>query len=83
MTSLTAAQVQVLGALRDHGPMNHAEISRSVAENGMWLEPRLIGQIVGVLFRARLTELTYAPVLGKYRITAAGRDWLDAPPKDL
>jgi DNA-binding PadR family transcriptional regulator len=76
MTSLTAAQVQVLGALRDHGPMNHAEISRSLGDSGMWLEPRLFGPIVGVLFRAGLVELTYAPELGKYRITAAGRAWL-------
>jgi DNA-binding PadR family transcriptional regulator len=69
----------VLGALRDHGPLNYAEISRSLSEGGMWLEPRLLGPVVGVLFRAGLAELTYAPQLGKYRITAAGRAWLDEP----
>jgi DNA-binding PadR family transcriptional regulator len=77
MTSLTAAQVQVLGALRDHGPLNYAEISRTIAANGMHLESRLIGPLVGTLFRAGLADLTYAPELGKYRITPAGRAWLD------
>jgi DNA-binding PadR family transcriptional regulator len=77
--ALTAAEVQVLGALRDHGPLNYTEISRSLGNGGMWLEPRLIGPIVGVLFRAGLAELTYAPQLGKYRITAAGRAELADP----
>jgi hypothetical protein len=78
LTELTAAQVLALSALAEGRPMTTAELARAVADMGMHLGGDDAAATVRSLAELDMTELTPAASLGKYRITAHGREWLNS-----
>ena len=76
MTELTAAQVLALSALAEGRPMTTAELARAVADMGMHLGGEDAAATVRSLAEQGMAERTPAATLGKYRITAHGREWL-------
>lgn len=76
MSHMTAAEVQVLAALADHNPMTIDELSRVVADEGMHLGSQDVAVAVRSLVTGGMAERTPAASLGRFRITAKGRDWI-------
>jgi hypothetical protein len=79
MPELTAAQVLTLSALDQGRPMTTDELTRAVADLGMYLNSEYISGVVQYLTEQGLAELTPAVSLGKFRITTQGRAWLASP----
>jgi DNA-binding MarR family transcriptional regulator len=77
MTDLTAAEVLALTALADHHPMTVDELARSMADAGMHLGGE-VAAVVKRLVNMGMAERTPAAMLGKYRVTPAGRVWIRA-----
>jgi predicted transcriptional regulator len=78
MADLTAAEVHVLATLMENRPMTVAELSRALADQQMFLGTEVVTDTVRGLVGQGLVELTPAAHLGKYRLTAQGRNWVVA-----
>jgi predicted transcriptional regulator len=76
MTDLTADEVQALAALAVHHPMTVDELARSVADAGMHLGSDDVEAVLRRLVDMGMAERTPAAILGKYRATPEGRDWI-------
>jgi predicted transcriptional regulator len=76
MADLTAGEVHALAALADHHPLTVDELARSVADAGMHLGSDDVATILQRLVDTGMTERTPAAILGKYRATPEGRDWI-------
>lgn len=73
MTNLTAAETQALAALAAHNPMTLEELGRAVTDTGMHLGAGDLAAAVNNLTATGLAERTPAATLGRFRITAKGR----------
>jgi hypothetical protein len=78
MLALTAREVLALTSLRDNHPMTSTELARAVSDLGMHVDSAGAEAAVLSLTEQGLAERTPAVSLGKYRLTAPGRAWLDA-----
>jgi predicted deacylase len=78
MTELTAVQVLALSALAEGRPMTTAELVRGVTDMGMHLGGEYAAATIRSLIEEGMVERTPAASLGKYRITAYGRAWLNS-----
>jgi hypothetical protein len=76
MSDMMAAEVQVLAAMADHNPMTIDELSRVVADEGMHPGSQNVAVAVRSLVTGGMAEPTPAASLGRFRITAKGRDWI-------
>jgi DNA-binding MarR family transcriptional regulator len=76
MTDLTAGEVHALAALADHHPMTVDELARFVADAGMYLDSEGVAAVLQQLVDMGMAERTPAAILGKYRATPEGRDWI-------
>ena len=78
MADLTAAEVHVLATLMENRPMTVEELARSLVDQQLYLNSDRIEDTVRSLVEQGLIELTPAAILGKHRLTAAGRNWVVA-----